>query len=439
MNNNTGQEVMKAVARLKRLVNFPKEFEDILLGFKGKFDWDFSSIQDPIIRRHAELRYRFANPVIREIVVSESYLLLMWGGGILAFGVTEEGRLFLNELGTPGNGLFTIPVYHLPDQIRVSASKDYYIRELFGFEEFAPDGAVLSTEGRGRRDGIRLQGEVVADLYDEGIAKDMGFKTFILKCIRKGVENHLANLVTDLLWGAFLELGFSPRIGEEIEVPLQLRSHGFRYLTPIILDGIRLESVRREKNAIPSLIRKYFQVRYSSPLAPEGYGGMVISSNTFGEFDLITSRSRDDNLKLLVVPRDVENAPIMAEIMTEITDAFKKALHTRPEISLWIGSHKITLKNFATRTISLSPPHPYKPIFLWNQSINIDIAEGNGSHPPNFNFISLPDAEIRLEHREHGTKVVYVEPQTLLRLRTTNVSAEFNRYRNEAVMSLLTE
>jgi hypothetical protein len=420
------EEIVKAMERAERLVKFPKVFKDILLGFNGGSQWDFSVIDDPIIRRHVEY-YASVFP-IKEIIVSESYLLIR-RQGIHAFGISEDGNLFFNELPAQDNTFFKIPVYNLPSEIQVSVSKDCFVRELFGFNEFAPDGAILSTEGGRERFGVRLQGEVVADLYGVD-AEGMSYNAFILKCVRKGLENYLGVLVTDLLWGSLLEQGLSPTIGDDMEVPNLLRYEGFKPV-PIILEGIR-SSV--DKQVIRSVIGKYLEVEDVSSIGV--YNCLVISSDVFGEFDLLMLRSRGGDLELLVVPRNVDKAPIMSEIENEVVDAFEKALQTSPEVSLWIGNHRLILKNFATRTVRLPPPRRYRPIFLWAETLNIDLV-GNDKVPQEFNLLSLPNAEIRLEHREHGIKTVYVEPQILLRLRTTNISTEFTRNRNKAVLSLL--
>jgi hypothetical protein len=420
------EEIVKAVERAERLVKFPKVFKDILLGFDGGFQWDFSVIDDPTIRRHVEY-YASVFP-IKEIIVSESYLLIK-RQGIHAFGITEDGKLFFNELPAPDNTFFKIPVYNLPSEIQVSVSKDCFVRELFGFNEFAPDGAILSTEDGRERFGVRLQGEVVADLYGVGDA-DVSYNTFVLKCVKRGLENYLGILVTDLLWGSLLEQGFSPTIGDDMKVPNLLRHEGFKPV-PIILEGIR-SSV--DKEVIRSVVGKYLEVEDVSSIGV--YNRLVISSDVFGEFDLLMLRSRGGDLELLVVPRNVDKAPIMSEIENEVVNAFEKALQTSPEVSLWIGNHRLILKNFATRTIRLPPPRRYRPIFLWAETLNIDLV-GNDKVPQEFNLLSLPNAEIRLEHREHGVKTVYFEPQILLWLRTTNISTEFTRNRNKAVLSLL--
>jgi hypothetical protein len=420
------EEIMKAIERVERLVKFPDVFKDILLGFNGGFQWDFSVIDDPIIRRHVEY-YASVFP-IKEIIISESYLLIK-RQGIHAFGITEDGKLFFNELPAPDNTFFKIPVYNLPSEIQMSVSKDCFVRELFGFNEFAPDGAILSTEGGRERFGVRLQGEVVADLYGVD-AEGMSYNAFILKRVKKGLENYLGILVTDLLWGSLLEQGLSPTIGDDMEVPNLLRYEGFKPV-PIILEGIRSSL---DKGVIRSVIGKYLEVEDVSSIGV--YNCLVISSDIFGEFDLLMLRSRGGDLKLLVVPRNVDKAPIMSEIENEVVDAFEKALQTSPEVSLWIGNHRLILKNFATRTVRLPPPRRYRPIFLWAETLNIDLV-GDEKVPQEFNLLSLPNAEIRLEHREHGVKTVYVEPQILLRLRTTNISTEFIRNRNKAVLSLL--
>jgi hypothetical protein len=420
------EEIVKAVERAERLVKFPKVFKDILLGFDGGFQWDFSVIDDPIIRRHVEY-YASVFP-IKEIIVSESYLLIK-RQGIHAFGITEDGKLFFNELPAPDNTFFKIPVYNLPSEIQMSVSKDCFVRELFGINEFAPNGAILSMEGGRERFGVRLQGEVVADLY--GVeAEGMSYNAFILKCVKKGLENYLGILVADLLWGSLLEQGLSPTIGDDMEVPNLLRYEGFKPV-PIILEGIR-PSV--DKEVIRSVIGKYLEVE---DVSSKGVCNcLVISSDVFGEFDLLMLRSRGGDLELLVVPRNVDKAQIMSEIENEVVDAFEKALQTSPEASLWIGNHRLILKNFATRTVRIPPPRRYRPIFLWAETLNIDLV-GNDKVPQDFNLLSLPNAEIRLEHREHGVKTVYFEPQILLRLRTTNISTEFIRNRNKAVLSLL--
>jgi hypothetical protein len=420
------EEIMKAMERAERLVKFPKVFKDLLLGFDGGFQWDFSVIDDPTLRRHVEY-YASVFP-IKEIIVSESYLLIK-RQGIHAFGITEDGKLFFNELPAPDNTFFKIPVYNLPSEIQMSVSKDCFVRELFGFNEFAPDGAILSTEDGRERFGVRLQGEVVADLYGVGDA-DVSYNTFVLKCVKRGLENYLGILVTDLLWGSLLEQGLSPTIGDDMEVPNLLRYEGFKPV-PIILEGIRSSL---DKGVIRSVIGKYLEVEDVSSIGV--YNRLVISSDVFGEFDLLMLRSRSGDLELLVVPRNVDKAPIMSEIENEVVDAFEKALQTSPEVSLWVGNHRLILKNFATRTIRLPPPRRYRPIFLWAETLNIDLV-GNDKVPQEFNLLSLPNAEIRLEHREHGVKTVYVEPQILLRLRTTNISTEFTRNRNKAVLSLL--
>jgi hypothetical protein len=420
------EEIVKAMERAERLVKFPKVFKDILLGFDGGFQWDFSVIDDPIIRRH--VKYYASVFPIKEIIVSESYLLIR-RQGIHAFGITEDGKLFFNELPAPDNTFFKIPVYNLPSDTQVSVSKDCFVKELFGFREFAPEGAILSTEGGRERFGVRLQGEVVADLYGVD-AEDMSYNAFILKRVKKGLENYLGILVTDLFWGSLIEQGLSPIIGDDTEVPNFLRYEGFKPV-PIILEGIR-SSVGKE--VIRSVIGKYLEVRDMPPM--EGDNRLVISSDVFGEFDLLMLRSRGGDLKLLVVPRNVDKAPIMSEIENEVVDAFEKALQTSPEVSLWIGNHRLILKNFATRTVRLPPPRRYRPIFLWAETLNIDLV-GNDKVPQDFNLLSLPNAEIRLEHREHGVKTVYFEPQILLRLRTTNISTGFTRNRNKAVLSLL--
>jgi len=85
----------------------------------------------------------------------------------------------------------------------------------------------------------------------------------------------------------------------------------------------------------------------------------------------------------------------------------------------------------------------YSPIFLWKEQVRVIPF----APPPilqnffqlNNSFVALPNAELRIEHREHGVKTFKVEPYTLIRFGTTRVSRNFLRYRNKAVLKVLIE
>jgi hypothetical protein len=85
----------------------------------------------------------------------------------------------------------------------------------------------------------------------------------------------------------------------------------------------------------------------------------------------------------------------------------------------------------------------YNPIFLWKEQIRIiPFAPPqilNNFFQLNNSFVALPNAELRIEHREHGIKTFKVDPYTLIRFRTTRVSRNFLRYRNKAVLKVLIE
>jgi hypothetical protein len=83
------------------------------------------------------------------------------------------------------------------------------IKNLFNFVSLVPDGATLSA-GRGLRLGLRLQGEVIADICKLDIPPDTDFKTFILKKLEEGLEDYLVHCIADLLWGGFYRAWFLP-------------------------------------------------------------------------------------------------------------------------------------------------------------------------------------------------------------------------------------
>jgi len=413
--NVTEEEIEEALANVEKHLSIPDQLK---MALRACLSGGFDSIPDPFIRNY--LKIRFKTP--EEVVVAPSYLVLDCSDYLLVFGITEDGRLFLNELDAQTTTIKDSLICDLPGVARVYRSTDYLIKNLFNFNSLVPDGATLSA-GRGLRLGSRLQGEVMADIYKLDIPPDMHYKTFILKKLEEGLEDYLVHCIADLLWGAFIEHGFSPSLA-------------WRGPTPsIVLEGIIVDPHTEAKGVFLKILSKYLRVEN---VFTNGMMVVDVSSETFGKYTLEFHNEVEENLRIAIRPYKVMDSPIMRKFLE---DAERIIANTKLETHLWIGGHRITLKNFSTIDFHFTPD--YSPIFLWKEQVRVTPFAPppilQNFFQPDNSFVALPNAELRIEHREHGVKTFKVDPYTLIRFRTTHVSRNFLRYRNKAVLKVLIE
>jgi hypothetical protein len=413
--NLTEEEIEKALTNIEKHLSIPDQLK---MALRACLSGEFDNIPDPVIRNY--LKIRFKTP--EEVVVAPSYLVLDCSDYRLVFGITEDGRLFLNELGAQTTAIKGSLICDLPGVQRVYSSTDYLIKNLFNFVSLVPDGATLSA-GRGLRLGLKLQGEVVADICKLDILPDTDFKTFVLKKLEEELEDYLVHCIADLLWGAFIEHGFSPSLT-------------WRGPTPsIVLEGVIVDPHTEAKGVFLKILSKYLRVEN---VFTNGMMVVDASSETFGKFTLEFHNEREENLRIAVRPYKVIDSPMMRKFLG---DAERLLDNTKLETHLWIGGHRIALKNFFTIDFHFTPD--YSPIFLWKEQVRVTPFAPSpilqNFFQPDNTFVALPNAELRIEHREHGVKTFKVEPYTLIRFRTTRVSRNFLRYRNKAVLKVLME
>ena len=411
--NLTAEEIKEVLTNIEKHLSIPDQLKTALHAcLSGGFD----NIPDPVIRNY--LKIRFKTP--KELVVTPSYLVLNCSDYLLVFGITEDGRLFLNELDTQMTVFKDSIICDLPGMIKVFGSVDFFIKNLFNFESLVPDGASLSAERL--RLGLRLQGEVVADICKLDIPPNTDFKTFILKKLEKELETYLAYCIADILWGAFIEHGLSPSVS------------WIRPWPSMVLEGISTAS-HEAKWIFLKILSKYLRVEN---VFTNGMMVVDVSSETFGKFTLEFHDEPEENLRIVIRPSKVVDSPMMRKFLE---DAERMITNTKLETRLWIGGHRLNLKNFSAMDFHFTPD--YNPIFLWKEQIRmIPFAPPqilNNFFQLNNSFVALPNAELRIEHREHGVKTFKVEPYTLFRFRTTRVSRNFLRYRNKAVLKVLIE
>jgi len=413
--NLTEEEIEEALTNIEKHLSIPDQLKTAL---RACLSGGFDNIPDPFIRNY--LKIRFKTP--EEVVVTPSYLVLDCSDYLLVFGITENGRLFLNELDAHTTAIKGPLICDLPGVARVYRSADHWIKNLFNFESLMPDGATLSAD-RGLRLGLRLQGEVIADICKLDISPDTDFKTFILKKLEEELEDYLVHCIADLLWGAFIEHGFS-------------LSLAWRGPTPsIMLEGIIVDPHTEAKGVFLKILSKYLRVEN---VFTNGMMVVDASSETFGKFTLEFHNEREENLRIAIRPYKVIDSPMMRKFLG---DAERLLDNTKLETHLWIGGHRITLKNFFTMGFHFTPD--YTPIFLWKGQVRVTPFAPSpilqNFFQPDNSFVALPNAELHIEHREHGVKTFKVKPYTLIRFRTTQVSRNFLRYRNKAVLKVLIE
>jgi hypothetical protein len=422
----------EAVRYIKSIMPLPEPFERILLEYgMGGGNWDFNWVEDPVLR-HLVKECSSTLPPVKEVVLTPSYLVFIHkrdaGNSppyvMLVFGLTEEGRLFLNVLENHEGIAKKKPICNIANT-NVYTTSDSMVTRLLGFERFAPEGYTLSIPANQSGASFRLQSDIVADLLPPvgRMPKDLGPKEFLYKLFETRIRNYLTLCLLDIIYAALLEHGFSITPVGPPGPPQALA-----------VVGISSNDFLKNKPVFESILQKYFQTTRITHKQRREYDEVLILSNDFGLFSVRFLPDimwfEDSLLEISVRPIKVDDFPMAMRLKKELGDTLA-AMEKMPETSFRIGNHLITLTNFMSSTITFRPS--YKPTFL-DWPIEVSLVD-----MPEFHFVSLPNARITLKHREHGTKTVYVEPYLALRLRTTNTSGSFVIQRNRAVLNALAE
>lgn len=409
-----------------------QKFKEIILAYTksgGGLRWDIGWADDLITKHY--VRENISD--VKSIIIAENYLVFKSNDGIHVFGITEDGKLFVNKINDGGleGGL----ICKLPDGTEIYRANDKYFRALFGFSGFL-HGSTLSV-GQRPLSGLRLQGEVVADVAPLGVVGWEGFKELTMKRFERSLQRYVAYLVLDMVYGILLDYGITAQtdpFGNDI----------------LMVNGITVSDIIRRREAVLKMFGRYFQVIEAwdndadDPKLAKFY---IKAASDLGEFiigfepDLIL---RHRHFRILVWSESLDGSQLAAKLTEEFRRRFEESCNQKTRISFWIGNHRITLSNFITRSITFTPDH--EPIFFEKRPIRVTInptwveCEANEyEESRGYRFISLEKATIRLEHKEHGVREIRVEPYCVLRLRTTFVSGDFIERRNAAALEALYE
>jgi hypothetical protein len=418
----------KAVERLKTLLPLPEAFERILLEYgrnQGRV-WELGWLDDPVIRKLVETHL---SSNIDEITVTPSYLVFVrtlpeeGERELYVFGLSENGKLFLNMFGDEGEDIVEKDrVCRLGDTNVYVSMSDHEVRCMFDFRSFAPHGAMLSVEEVNDTVGFRLQGDVVAYICRFTDPEDLNLQRLLREEFENELGRYLRLYVLDIIYAALLEQGFSIRVEKDHSRPD----------LDMIVEGITAPDFEQNKHAFTSILGKYLHVLNTD--SKPGRLVMELESHDFGVFsaDFLVYQTREgERLGIMVYPIEIDGFPAAMRIVREFEESLPAALRSVPEtISFRLGNHRVTLRNFISSTMTFSPS--LRPTFF-DQPVEIRLTDGRSR------FISLPNASITLEHREHGTKTVYVAPYLALALDMTRVSEKFTAYRNRAVLKVLGE
>jgi hypothetical protein len=437
-----------AMRYIKSIMPLKEPFERILREYVGSTDYSLKLnwVEDSVLKNLAKEFFSEYRYLADGIILSPNYLVFVFRRTntntcvMLVFGLTEEGRLFLNILESVEQTIEKKMVCTLGG-IDVYISSDRAIARIFGFEGFARDGEVLSLPPKRGTFAYRLQGDIVADLLPVPRArKDLNPKEFLFSMFEEPIRNYLALCVLDIVYSALLEHGFSVIVRQPSALSAAPHAIG--------LVGVSADDFLKNHFVFESILRKYFHTTRIIMKNSGERAKAVITSNDFGVFCiefLHFDWVQQSRIEISIRPERVDDSPMALRLKRELEAALPKMEKT-PETSFRLGNHSITLTNFISNTVTFRPS--YRPIFLdWPIEVTfVDIRDLRHMDVPvgvddlrDFRFISLPNAKITLKHVEHGTKTVYVEPYLAVRLQTTNVANNFITYRNRAVLYALAE
>jgi hypothetical protein len=421
----------------------PQKFKEIISAYaqsNGGPRWDIGWADDLITKHY--VRENISD--VKYLIVAENYLGFRSHDSMHVFGITEDGRLFINKINmnlrinddnTVDGELVDNIICKLPDGTGIYLADDEYFRTLFGFSGFL-HGSTLSV-GRKPLSGLRLQGEIVADVAPLGVVGWEGFRELTMKRFKRSLQRYMSYLALDMIYGILLDYGITAEtdpFGNDA----------------LLVNGIAVSDIIRRREAVLKMFGRYFQVIEAwdnDTKDPQLAKFYIKAASDLGEFtigfepDLIL---RHRHFRILVWSESLDGSQLAAKLTEEFRRRFEESCNPQTRISFWIGNHRITLSNFITRSITFTPDH--EPIFFEKRPIRVTInptwveCEANEyEESRGYRFISLEKATIRLEHKEHGVREIRVEPYCILRLRTTFVSGDFIERRNAAALEALYE
>jgi hypothetical protein len=410
-----------------------QKFKEIILAYTksgGGLRWDVGWADDLITKHY--VRENISD--VKAIIIAENYLGFRSSDGIHVFGISEDGKLFVNKINNAEleGGL----ICKLPDGTEIYRANDKYFRALFGFSGFL-HGSTMSV-GRKPLSGLRLQGEIVADVAPLGVMGWDGFKELVMKRFERSLKRYVAYLALDMIYGILLDCGITAQT-DPFENDI------------LIVNGITVSDIMRRREAVLKMFERYFQVieAWDDDASDHKLANFYIkaASDAFGEFTIGLESNpihQWRNFRIVVWSESLNGSQLAAKLTEEFRRQFEESWNPQTRISFWIGNHRVTLTNFITRSIVFTPNH--EPIFFEKRPIRVTVnptwvdCEANEyEESRGYRFISLEKATIRLEHKEHGVREIGVEPYCILRLRTTFVSGDFIERRNAAALEALYE
>jgi hypothetical protein len=444
MTSLTAEEAVRICKR--RLKSLPEVFERLLIEYEKSrdgYEWKLEWLDDMVLKHY--IRENVRSPI--EIYLSENYIGFGNPPTIYVIGFTEEGRLFINKLNVDERSIFWLNsdcvficrLFYSGTKLYLT--KDGHFKRIFGFKTFVPANSTISCRRLKVSHGFRLQGDIVTDLCSLSIPRTyQNFKQLLRAELEKKLHKYIEYCIMDIIYASLLEHGFSPTITDSSDPEWPARY--------VVINGITCEEIGKKNiEAFIPIIEKYFKVMKMERAGV--FFEIELFSDSLGAFRLILSLEQPTFIprdypacSLFVLSRRHAEPPVAAKILNEFEKLFAKP-PAPPEIPLWIGGHRVILRNFIPRTFRFTPS--IKPVFFEERSITLTInpvwnwdesryGEGRGFH-----FVSLEGGEIHISHREHVSKTVKVEPYNILGLRTIDTTFDYTFERNKAVLDALVE
>ena len=353
----------------------------------------------------------FRSPNSRlDIYVSPNYLVYYlliekFGPKTYLFGVSEDGKVFVNRVPTPPVAYYDVWV-KLEKNIRIAPVEDIQIYNDLGFDIDLADREEVVIEKKAR---YRIQGDLILQVREWTGIPDLS----------EQAQMYTERLLLDLLNRILIDNGLSPTGIGERDATIMLH-----FSAPPRTGGRYAERLR-------GLIRRGLAEIYGENAVYITETGAIGFSedNEFRGCYIRVSAIRDirrpiphnPSLDLCIMLYCNSKTPIYEETFDKVWEAYERASFTDMQFTL--GNHHIKLYNIKSLSFTYRPRR--QPLTLDEIAITI-------RNPRT--FLVTPQSRVELLHPEHGLKTVRFAGTYIARFEHVNVAPIFPSERNRVIL-----
>jgi hypothetical protein len=341
-------------------------------------------------------------------------------------GVNDyKDGLFINELDRIPPGLYPVTRH---GNIAISASKDEYFRERFGYDKDILEGETVLTLGQNNEPTrYRVSGEIVFALRR---ADD----DYIKSLFSEQVWRYITYIIADKMMRVLIDHGFNPELPREHlgwnTAEIRLSGISSELVTREVGDDGEVRSLRIAK-LFASIIGKYFTIL---DISTKGFIGISISDEVVRAFVSFVFNDKifEKSLSLWVTLSGLleEDSPTIRthdSIMRDVINNVKDLLYNSERVDeLMIGNHYIRIERGLPVNLVYEPR--IRPKLLDPMLITV--------YRPRV-FLVTPRTKVRVEHVQHGTRSISFDGAYALEITTTRVSIDYLEKMNAMALKRL--